>query len=142
MMSWHWLFFINIIPGIGITIGVLALVDFDQPNFALLEHFDWWGLLFMAGFLGTLEYVLEEGPQSQWLEDTSVAVCAAVCVVSAIAFFWRVLSVARADRRHQDLYRPQFRRRLPDLVLCRHRPCTASPTCIRAISPRCAATAR
>src|SRR5436189_2729072 len=92
MMSWHWLFFINIVPGIGITIGVLALCDFDEPNFALLEHFDWWGLLFMAGFLGTLEYVLEEGPQSQWLEDTSVAVCAAICAVSAIAFFWRVLS--------------------------------------------------
>src|SRR5712672_3432171 len=91
-MSWHWLFFINIIPGIGITIGVLALVDFDRPNFALLEHFDWWGLLFMAGFLGTLEYGLEEGPQSQWLEDTSVAICAAICAVSAIAFFWRVLS--------------------------------------------------
>jgi DHA2 family multidrug resistance protein len=36
--------------------------------------------------------VLEEGPQSQWLEDTSVAVCAAICVVSAVAFFWRVLS--------------------------------------------------
>ena len=52
------------------------LCDFDKPNFALLEHFDWWGLAFMAGFLGTLEYVLEEGPQSQWLEDTSVAVCA------------------------------------------------------------------
>src|SRR6267142_524421 len=93
MMSWHWLFFINIIPGIIITVGVLALVDFDRPNFALLEHFDWWGLLFMAGFLGTLEYVLEEGPQSQWLEDTSVAICAAICAVSAIAFFWRVFSV-------------------------------------------------
>ena len=92
MMSWHWLFFINIVPGIGITIGVWMLCDFDEPNFALLEHFDWWGLLFMAGFLGTLEYVLEEGPQSQWLEDTSVAVCAAICVVSAVAFFWRVLS--------------------------------------------------
>src|SRR6059058_37801 len=96
MMSWHWLFFINIVPGIAITIGVLALCDFDEPNFALLEHFDWWGLLFMAGFLGTLEYVLEEGPQSQWLEDTSVAVCAAICVVSAIAFFWRVLSAREA----------------------------------------------
>ena len=91
-LSWHWLFFINIIPGIGITIGVLILVDFDQPNFKLLEHFDWWGLLFMAGFLGSLEYVLEEGPQDQWLDDTSVAVCAAVCLVSAIAFFWRVLT--------------------------------------------------
>src|SRR3954463_16506455 len=52
-MSWHWLFFINILPGIGITVGVLALVDFDQPNFALLERFDWWGLIFMAGFFGS-----------------------------------------------------------------------------------------
>jgi DHA2 family multidrug resistance protein len=91
-MSWHWLFFINIIPGIGITIGVLALVDFDSPNFALLERFDWWGLIFMAGFLGSLEYVLEEGPLYEWLQDTSVAVCAAICAVSAIAFFYRVLT--------------------------------------------------
>lgn len=91
-MSWHWLFFINIVPGIGITIGVLALVDFDQPNFALLDRFDWWGLIYMAGFLGALEYVLEEGPQYEWLQDTSVAVCAAVCALSAIAFFYRVLT--------------------------------------------------
>src|SRR5438477_10938650 len=54
-MSWHWLFFINIIPGIGITIGVLILVDFDRPDFKLLEYFDWWGLLFMAGFFGSLD---------------------------------------------------------------------------------------
>src|SRR5438270_9882164 len=92
-MSWHWLFFINIIPGIGITIGVLILVDFDRPDFKLLEYFDWWGLLFMASFLGTLEYVLEEGPQYEWLQDTSVAVCATICAVSAIAFFYRVLTV-------------------------------------------------
>src|ERR1700704_4858184 len=62
-MSWPWLFFINILPGIGIPIGVLALVDFDEPNLALLDRFDWWGLITMAGFLGTLEYVLGEGPQ-------------------------------------------------------------------------------
>src|SRR3982074_1295284 len=92
LMSWHWLFFINIIPGIGITVGVLALVDFDEPHFELLDRFDWWGLLFMAGFLGSLEYVLEEGPQYEWLQDTSVAVCATICAVSAIAFFYRVLT--------------------------------------------------
>jgi DHA2 family multidrug resistance protein len=91
-MSWHWLFFINIVPGIGITVGVLVLVDFDQPNFALLDRFDWWGLIFMAGFLGSLEYVLEEGPQYEWLQDNSVAVCASICAISAIAFFWRVLT--------------------------------------------------
>src|SRR5271163_1343228 len=92
VMSWHWLFFINVVPGIGITIGVLALVDFDQPNFKLLDHFDWFGLIAMAGFLGSLEYVLEEGPQYEWLQDTSVATCAAVCVVSAVAFFYRALT--------------------------------------------------
>src|SRR5882724_8024959 len=92
-MSWHWLFFINILPGIGITVGVLALVDYDEPNFALLDRFDWFGLVAMAGFLGSLEYVLEEGPQYEWLQDTSVAVCAAVCAISEIAFFYRVLTV-------------------------------------------------
>src|SRR6202795_2929465 len=92
LMSWHWLFFINVVPGIGITIGVLALVDFDQPNFKLLDHFDWWGLIYMAGFLGTLEYVLEEGAQYEWLQDTSGAICAAICGLSAIAFFYRVLT--------------------------------------------------
>src|ERR1700732_3890424 len=92
-LSWHWLFFINVVPGIGITVGVLALVDFDQPNFKLLDHFDWFGLVVMAGFLGSLEYVLEEGPLYEWLQDTSVAVCATVCAVSAIAFFYRVLTV-------------------------------------------------
>jgi len=92
-LSWHWLFFINIVPGVAITVGVLALVDFDQPNFKLLDRLDWWGLIAMAGFLGSLEYVLEEGPQYEWLQDNSVAVCATVCAVSAVAFFWRVLTV-------------------------------------------------
>jgi DHA2 family multidrug resistance protein len=93
LMSWHWLFFINIVPGIGITLGVLALVDFDRPNLELLDRFDWWGLIFMAGFLGSLEYVLEEGPQYEWMQDTSVAIFVWVCVISAFAFFWRVLTV-------------------------------------------------
>jgi DHA2 family multidrug resistance protein len=91
-MSWHWLFFINIVPGIAVTIGVWALVDFDQPNFGLLDSFDWWGLIAMAGFLGALEYVLEEGPQYEWMQDTSVAICAWIGGLSAIAFFYRVLT--------------------------------------------------
>lgn len=94
LMSWNWLFFINVVPGIGITLGVLALVDFDEPHFELLDRFDWWGLIFMAGFLGTLEYVLEEGPQYEWLQDTTVAICAWICLVSAIAFFVRVFMAA------------------------------------------------
>ncbi|MGP9809912.1 DHA2 family efflux MFS transporter permease subunit [Rhodopseudomonas sp. NSM] len=92
LMSWHWLFFINVVPGILITIGVLALVDFDEPHYELLDHFDWWGLGFMAGFLGSLEYVLEEGHRNDWFNDESILIFAVVCVVCAIGFFWRVLT--------------------------------------------------
>jgi MFS transporter, DHA2 family, multidrug resistance protein len=95
VLSWHWLFFINIVPGILVTIAALALIDFDKPNYALLDHFDWWGLILMAGFLGPLEYVLEEGPRYYWLEDETIRTLAIVSGVSAAAFFYRVLT-ARA----------------------------------------------
>ena len=32
-LSWHWLFFINIVPGIIVTIAALTLIDFDKPDF-------------------------------------------------------------------------------------------------------------
>ncbi|MBV8512779.1 MAG: DHA2 family efflux MFS transporter permease subunit, partial [Xanthobacteraceae bacterium] len=64
----------------------------DKPNYGLLDHFDWWGLILMAGFLGPLEYVLEEGPRYYWLEDETIRALAIVSGVSAAAFFYRVLT--------------------------------------------------
>src|SRR3954453_13946839 len=32
-MSWHWLCFINIVPGIIVTIAALILIDFDKPHY-------------------------------------------------------------------------------------------------------------
>ena len=49
----------------------------------------------MAGFLGGLEYVLEEGPRNDWLGDETVLIAAWASGLSAIAFFVRVL-MARA----------------------------------------------
>ncbi|AWN35600.1 DHA2 family efflux MFS transporter permease subunit [Methylobacterium radiodurans] len=92
LFSWHWLFLINIVPGIFVTVSTWFLVDFDRPNLDLLKSFDWAGLAFMAGFLGCLEYVLEEGPNHDWLQDEAVFVCALVCSVSALLFFWRVFT--------------------------------------------------
>ncbi|GJD78311.1 DHA2 family efflux MFS transporter permease subunit [Methylobacterium gregans] len=92
LFSWHWLFLINIVPGIFVTVSTWFLVDFDRPNLDLLKSFDWAGLAFMAGFLGCLEYVLEEGPNHDWLQDEAVFVCALVCTVSGLLFFWRVFT--------------------------------------------------
>jgi DHA2 family multidrug resistance protein len=91
-LSWHWLFFINVGPGIAVTALTLALVDFDQPELALFKHFDWWGLMSMAAFLGALEYVLEEGPRYDWFDDQTITLLAVVSAVSAVAFFARVLT--------------------------------------------------
>jgi DHA2 family multidrug resistance protein len=93
-MSWHWLFFVNVIPGVAVTLASLALIDFDKPNLALFRRFDWWGLIYMAGFLGALEYVLEEGPRDDWFESRAVLALTAVSAVSAIAFFSRVLTAS------------------------------------------------
>ena len=92
LFSWHWLFLVNIVPGIAVTISTWMLVDFDEPNLSLLPDFDWWGLGFMAAFLGCLEYVLEEGPNHDWFDEEAVAVCAVVGAVGAVGFFWRVFT--------------------------------------------------
>jgi MFS transporter, DHA2 family, multidrug resistance protein len=90
-LSWHWLFFINIVPGIIVTIAALTLIDFDKPDFSLFETFDWQGLTFMALFLGALEYVLEDGPRYDWFDDSTIAWAAVVSAASAVLFFARVL---------------------------------------------------
>jgi MFS transporter, DHA2 family, multidrug resistance protein len=91
-LSWHWLFFINVIPGIVVTAAALVLIDFDKPDYSLLDRFDWWGLIAMAGFLGALEYVLEDGPRYDWLQDDAVFYAAIVSALSAIAFFYRAFT--------------------------------------------------
>ena len=91
-LSWHWLFFINVVPGLAVTIATLILIDFDAPDWSLLRNFDWTGLLSMAGFLGALEYVLEEGPRNDWFGDDTVLLMAWASGLSAITFFARVLT--------------------------------------------------
>ena len=46
----------------------------------------------MAGFLGALEYVLEEGPRYEWFDDDTIFTVAIVSAVSAVVFFARVLT--------------------------------------------------
>jgi DHA2 family multidrug resistance protein len=87
--SWHWLFLINIIPGIAVSIGTWLLIDFDKPDLSLLKRFDWAGLASMAAFLGALEYALEEGPSKDWFESEPVTAAIVISFVGAIIFFWR-----------------------------------------------------
>ena len=100
-LSWHWLFFINVIPGIIVSIMVFTLVDFDKPDLSLLDNFDWTGLLSMALFLGAMEYALEEGPNHDWFDDTPVLVMTILSAIGGVVFFARVFT---AKQPIVDLY--------------------------------------
>ncbi|MEB8386958.1 DHA2 family efflux MFS transporter permease subunit [Rhodobacteraceae bacterium KMM 6894] len=91
-MSWHWLFLVNVVPGIGVAIGAWMLIDFDRPNWKLFDRFDWWGLGALAAFLGAMEFVLEEGPGNDWFDDHMVLIMTVVMVGGGLVTFWRAFT--------------------------------------------------
>src|SRR5262245_35564946 len=90
--SWHWLFLINLLPGVVVSALVWTSIGIDKPNRALLKGVDILGFVLMALFLGSLEYVMEEGPRWDWLADDAVRAVAVVGGIAAIGFFWRMFS--------------------------------------------------
>ncbi|MBV8591563.1 MAG: DHA2 family efflux MFS transporter permease subunit, partial [Acetobacteraceae bacterium] len=93
--SWHWLFFINLVPGIFVAVVVPVLVRIDQPNLSLLRGADYLGMALMALFLGCLEYTLEEGPRWDWFGDDTIRLTAWISGISGVAFIWRSLTYSQ-----------------------------------------------
>ena len=91
-LSWHWLFLINVGPGLVVATVAWTLIDFDQPEFNLARSFDWLGFSGMAVFLGALEYVLEEGPANDWLNDETILFFAILMTIGAVVFFYRAFT--------------------------------------------------
>jgi DHA2 family multidrug resistance protein len=94
-LDWHWLFYVNLAPGLLITFLVPFLVDIDEPDFSLLKGADYLGIVLMAIGLGTLEYVLEDGARWNWFDDRTIATCAMVAFVAGVLFVIRSLTFAR-----------------------------------------------
>lgn len=89
LMSWHWLFLINVVPGAVATLIAWTMVDFDEPDYGLLKRLDVLALIGLALFLGSLEYVLEEGAKDDWFQDATIRTLSVLTVVGAVLFFWR-----------------------------------------------------
>ncbi|MBX4335170.1 DHA2 family efflux MFS transporter permease subunit [Bartonella raoultii] len=93
LLSWHWLFLINVPFGIIISVLAWKLIDFDKADLSLMKKFDWLGLISMALFLGTLEYILEEGARNDWLNNNLILNLFIIMILSASLFFWRAFTV-------------------------------------------------
>jgi DHA2 family multidrug resistance protein len=66
--SWHLIFLINLPIGILEIFAILALVREDRSGVAPAKV-DAVGIALMAGWLGTMQYVLEEGNGEGWFES-------------------------------------------------------------------------
>jgi MFS transporter, DHA2 family, multidrug resistance protein len=79
--SWHWLFLINVVPGVIAAAATPFLLPNEEPRFANLATLDGYSLALMAIAIASLEIALKEAPQYGWLSP----VCAALFLLSVAA---------------------------------------------------------
>ena len=91
-LSWRWLFYINVVPGLLVLFLVGRYGNFDKGDPSLASGFDWAGLGLMATFLMSLQFVLEEGARHDWLADDMILLLALVAALTGPAFIWRSLT--------------------------------------------------
>ena len=91
-LSWRWLFFINVLPGLLVLFLVGRYANFDKGDPSLSKGFDWWGLGLMGSFLMSLQFVLEEGSKNDWFSDSHILLLSVVAAITGPAFIWRSLS--------------------------------------------------
>jgi DHA2 family multidrug resistance protein len=94
-LNWHWLFYVNLVPGAAVAILAALLVRIDEPDWTLLKAADYPGIALMALALGTLEYVLEEGSRWNWFDDATIRECACIAAGAGLVFVVRSLTFAR-----------------------------------------------
>jgi DHA2 family multidrug resistance protein len=88
--SWHWLFLINVLPGIVAP----RLHRYHWPkrttSFDLIRHFDIFSLALGAIALAALEIGIKEAPKRGWTSPIAAGLLA-LCLGSALIFVIRVL---------------------------------------------------
>jgi DHA2 family multidrug resistance protein len=108
MLDWRWLFFINIVPGVIVTLLSSRILRVDRANPAMFARIDWSHFVAMASFLGGLEYVLEEGPRKDWFGDSGIAIAGWCALIGFVLFLERSFYSANPLVRLQPFRRPTF----------------------------------
>lgn len=90
--SWHFMFLINVLPGIFVCYAVIKYVNFDRPNHSLFKNFDVLGILLIAVCLGSLQYVLEEGNKKDWFENNHILFFSITAFIAFVSFIYRELN--------------------------------------------------
>lgn len=94
VLSWHFMFLLNVIPGIFVTTVVMLNLEIDKPNYSLLKNFDYIGITLLTISLGSLQYTLEEGASKGWFDDNHILTFSLISLVSFIALLIYELKIS------------------------------------------------
>jgi DHA2 family multidrug resistance protein len=88
--SWHWLFLINVLPGIVAAVAASMTLPRERPEFDRARHLDMLSLILMTCSLVALEIAIKEAPQRSWTSLLVVGLLA-LSLVTGAAFVQRTL---------------------------------------------------
>ncbi|HNJ61495.1 MAG TPA: DHA2 family efflux MFS transporter permease subunit, partial [Chitinophagales bacterium] len=91
--NWPYIFYINI--PIGIVAAILTLRYIKSPRYAekrAVRDIDWLGIILLAIFVGSLQFVLERGHEDDWFDSTSIIIFTITATLGFITFIWRELT--------------------------------------------------
>jgi DHA2 family multidrug resistance protein len=91
--TWRWAFYINI--PVGIAAATLIWMYLRNPSEPQHDRrLDWIGLGMLAVGLGSMQYVLDQGQQYDWFDDTNIRLFTALAVGGLGSFVWWTLKSA------------------------------------------------
>lgn len=86
--SWPYIFYINI--PIGIIATLLTLRYVKSPKYGekmSANQVDWYGIITLAGFIGSLQYVLEHGQQDDWFNDGTIVTLSVISFLVCFSLY-------------------------------------------------------
>ncbi len=92
-LSWKALFLVNLVPGVLVCLATWRFVRVDEPEWDLLDKIDFIGIVYIVIFLGSLQFVLEEGVREQWFESREIVFFSLVAALSCALMFHRELTI-------------------------------------------------
>ncbi|HTX57621.1 MAG TPA: DHA2 family efflux MFS transporter permease subunit [Candidatus Acidoferrales bacterium] len=92
-LSWNWIFYVNIVP--GIVSAILCAMLLRDPEQRGRPSLDGVGLVLMATGLGSLQYVLDEGERYDWFNDQNILLTAVLSAASLVTFVYWELRVVK-----------------------------------------------
>lgn len=91
--SWPYIFYINI--PIGILAFMMILEFVRSPKYAdkkSASEIDYWGIVLLAVFVGSLQFILERGQEDDWFASSTIVICTITAVLGFFLFIWRELT--------------------------------------------------